>query len=47
MVLTLVPGANELRFATDVSADFPSKTDARKVAFMLRDLNISEQRPAA
>jgi glycosyltransferase involved in cell wall biosynthesis len=45
MVLTLVPGANELRFATDVSADFPSETDARKVAFMLRDFNISEQRP--
>jgi glycosyltransferase involved in cell wall biosynthesis len=42
IVLTLVPGPNELRFATDVSADFPSKTDARKVAFMLRDLNISE-----
>jgi glycosyltransferase involved in cell wall biosynthesis len=44
IVLTLVPGPNELRFATDVSPDFPSKTDARKVAFMLRDLNISEQR---
>jgi glycosyltransferase involved in cell wall biosynthesis len=46
IVLTLAPGANELRFATDVSADFPSKTDARKVAFMLRDLNISEQKDA-
>jgi glycosyltransferase involved in cell wall biosynthesis len=42
IVLTIAPGPNELRFTTDVSADFPSKTDARKVAFMLRDLNISE-----
>jgi hypothetical protein len=44
MVLTLVPGANELRFATDVPADSASDKDPRKVAFMLRDLNISEQR---
>jgi glycosyltransferase involved in cell wall biosynthesis len=44
MVLTLVPGANELRFATDVPTDPPSDNDPRKLAFMLRDLNISEQR---
>jgi hypothetical protein len=44
LVLTLAPGANELRFATDVPADSPSDKDSRKLAFMLRDLNISEQR---
>jgi hypothetical protein len=43
MVLTLVLGTNELRFATDAPADFPSKADARKVALMLHDWNISEQ----
>jgi hypothetical protein len=44
VVLTLVPGANELRFATDVPPDSPSDKDSRKLAFMLRDFNISEQR---
>ena len=42
VTVTLAPGENELRFATDVPADFPSNGDPRKLAFTVGDFNVSE-----
>jgi phosphoglycerol transferase len=42
VTVTLAPGENELRFATDVPADFPSNGDPRKLAFTVHDFNVSE-----
>jgi hypothetical protein len=42
VTVTLAPGENELRFSTDVPADFPSNGDPRKLAFTVGDFNVSE-----